>query len=540
MSVASSLPQNFCLAPSLAMRALLLGAFLGVAAPAVHAASEGTDNNYFGDSAGGPAGTHTSAFGASAGDLNQGSDDSFFGYHAGLVSNAAENSFFGSEAGLANTSAGRNSFFGAQSGRSNVSGSDNSFFGDHAGFANQTGISNVFVGMDAGHDNIDGNNNAFVGFQAGSSNQGGTNNVFVGESAGRFNVSGSNNAYIGDYAGQSSLGADNVMIGAQAGQNGVDGESNTFVGRATAATNTNGSLNTIVGAWAGASLTTETNNTSLGAYSDIGVGAVNATAIGYQAISQQSNSLVLGSIAGLNGATATARVGMGTATPTKQLHIKGDSAGAGANNRTAIRLENVAATTAQRTMLELVNNGNSLLTFTDTSLAQSWSFQNQGSSFLFQRNGNVPFKVSDTGQIFARNGAAPNHFILSNTGNLTISGVLTQGSDVNSKKDIVALDGGDVLAKLDALPVSAWTYKTDESSARHAGPMAQDFHAVFGLGDDETRLAPGDEAGVALAAIKQLRAENQALRSSLAELTERVNRVEQAGGAASHVVAQAQ
>jgi hypothetical protein len=36
------------------------------------------------------------------------------------------------------------------------------------------------------------------------------------------------------------------------------------------------------------------------------------------------------------------------------------------------------------------------------------------------------------------------------------------------------------------------------------GPVAQDFHAVFGLGADEVTITPIDEAGVSFAAIQGL------------------------------------
>jgi trimeric autotransporter adhesin len=39
---------------------------------------------------------------------------------------------------------------------------------------------------------------------------------------------------------------------------------------------------------------------------------------------------------------------------------------------------------------------------------------------------------------------------------------------------------------------------------RHLGPMAQDFHARFGLGDDDRTYNSVDAHGVALAAIQAL------------------------------------
>jgi hypothetical protein len=77
-------------------------------------------------------------------------------------------------------------------------------------------------------------------------------------------------------------------------------------------------------------------------------------------------------------------------------------------------------------------------------------------------------------------------------------------SDRNAKEHFKAVDAREVLEKVAMLPVSRWNYKQDEPN-EHLGPMAQDFHAAFGLnGTDNTHIATVDEEGVALAAIQGL------------------------------------
>lgn len=91
-------------------------------------------------------------------------------------------------------------------------------------------------------------------------------------------------------------------------------------------------------------------------------------------------------------------------------------------------------------------------------------------------------------------------------GDAYISGVLTQGSDVNSKQDIVAVAHADVLDKVMRLPISEWSYK-DSPDARHIGPMAQDFYHLFSLGETDTGITSIDTGGVALAAVQAVKRE---------------------------------
>ena len=105
-------------------------------------------------------------------------------------------------------------------------------------------------------------------------------------------------------------------------------------------------------------------------------------------------------------------------------------------------------------------------------------------------------------------------------------------SDRNAKRDFQTVDSKAVLEKVAALPLSTWSYKTQDDSVRHLGPMAQDFKAAFNLGNDDKRITSIDADGVALAAIQglnqklnernfelaELRKQNADLESRLAEL----------------------
>ena len=87
---------------------------------------------------------------------------------------------------------------------------------------------------------------------------------------------------------------------------------------------------------------------------------------------------------------------------------------------------------------------------------------------------------------------------------LTVNGTFVSSSDRNMKDNFAAVSAQSVLEKVISLPITEWSFKQD-SDKRHIGPMAQDFHAIFGLnGEDDKHIATLDENGVALAAIQGL------------------------------------
>jgi hypothetical protein len=100
------------------------------------------------------------------------------------------------------------------------------------------------------------------------------------------------------------------------------------------------------------------------------------------------------------------------------------------------------------------------------------------------------------------------------------SGSWSSESDRAVKTAIGRIDDAAILAKVASLPVSEWSYAAQGIGVRHMGPMAQDFRATFGVGEDDRHIAAVDEGGVALAAIKGLAArtsrENATLRTRLA------------------------
>lgn len=168
-----------------------------------------------------------------------------------------------------------------------------------------------------------GVNNLYLGTLAGNSN-GGIQNTLVGDSAGKDNT-GDENAFFGFISGQrNTTGGGNAFFGSRSGAANTDGTSNTFFGSKAGIANTTGEDNTFVGFDAGKTITTGARITLLGADADGGnAGLSNAAAIGSKAFVTTSNSLVLGSISGINGALFNTNVGIGTTAPNDRLHVNG-------------------------------------------------------------------------------------------------------------------------------------------------------------------------------------------------------------------------
>ena len=121
-----------------------------------------------------------------------------------------------------------------------------------------------------------------------------------------------------------------------------------------------------------------------------------------------------------------------------------------------------------------------------------------------------------------------NRFLHTSTGAwLTTGGIWTNNSDAASKESFTPVDGRDVLRRVAALPITAWSYRAEDPAVRHVGPMAQDFHAAFGLGADDKTIGTLDADGVALAAIQGL---HDIVREREAQLADMATRLDQKDG----------
>jgi len=92
-------------------------------------------------------------------------------------------------------------------------------------------------------------------------------------------------------------------------------------------------------------------------------------------------------------------------------------------------------------------------------------------------------------------------------------------SERESKENFSTVDPLRILDALSKIPIWSWNYRAQDPTVRHVGPVAEDFHTAFGLGENNTHISNVDVNGVALTAI-------QGLHSLVMEKTKRIEQLE--------------
>ena len=253
---------------------------------------------------------------------------------------------------------------------------------------------------------------------------------------------------------------------------------------------------------------------------------------------------------------AAGEVGLGTDTPDAELHVVGavrisdtdDDTGAPAelldlrsdsDNGARIRFDDGDAWNAGGGYGDtfIISEAGDPVEFEiDTSGNLDISGTFTANAMLFGGNNwQITINSNTNNLLIKETGDTANEFKLKDNGDVIIGGTLTELSDVNAKENFASIDPQQILVLATELPLTTWSYKEDEDHARHLGPMAQDFHAAFGLGGSGQGIAPRNLAAVTLAALQGLNEvvegmanENAELRQQNAELLKRLEALESA------------
>jgi hypothetical protein len=420
--------------------------------------------------------------------------------------NAASNYDSTISGGYHNVASGNSSTIGG--GNQNLADADDTTVG--GGYINVADGDGATVGGGSLNvaDNIDSTvSGGYLNIASGSysSAAGGYENIANGFSS---TVMGYKNAADGDYS--TAMGLQNTNSGRAAT---VMGEDNIASGEASVAAGfesvASGSTAIALGAYAQATQ----NNTFVW-----GDGS-SATPF----VSSGANQFLIRAVGG---------VGVGTANPQASLHIYSD------NNPTVVRIQSTG--TPGFGSLEFVSDPQGSAAEWRPGFIQSVDAGGFTGGLAFFDNGtgignafgsNEVMRIQN-GRVGIGTTAAT---ALLQVGTATCNGTTwVNGSDRNSKEAFAAINPRTVLEKVSSLPITQWKYKVEANGTEHLGPMAQDFHAAFGLnGADDKHIATVDEEGVALAAIQGLnqkleetRVENTTLKHQNDLLAERLNELE--------------
>jgi hypothetical protein len=237
----------------------------------------------------------------------------------------------------------------------------------------------------------------------------------IGAYAGYKNI-GAENTFLGRYAGggfsvDSLRGIENTGLGSHTLTFTTSGRSNTAVGMGSLNTNVTGngnvgvgtralvnnstsSYNVAVGDSALFNINSGSNNTGIGAFANTNaINQTNATAIGYRAFVSQNNSMVLGSINGVNGATSDTKVGIGTTTPDSTFSVS-DNFLVGSSG-TVQFADNVPV---MNYMFKTCCSAADRMVIAHSSIAPNWGLQYQDAADRFNfLAGGTPVLTADLG-----------------------------------------------------------------------------------------------------------------------------------------------
>ena len=397
----------------------------------------------------------------------------------------------------------------------NTSGSANTASGFGALVSNNSGTENTANGVKALYFNTSAWDNTANGAYSLSANTIGSNNVANGAYALKSNTYGNNNTANGVYALNANVnGNNNTANGYSALYYNINGNNNTANGYNALYWNGNGSFNTAEGRETLALNNNGSNNIALGYQAGYNIFNNNNIDIGNVGNSSDNSIIRIGTPGTHTTTYLTGNVGIDAASPAHKLVVQADDGGPYYD--------------AQQIIIQGNTNNSQQLELGYKTSGNYGSIQ-----AVHQNVGFKPLVLQPSGGNVGIGTTSPGYPLTMNSGAYCSSaGVWTSVSDRNAKEDFTVIAPAEVLAKVVALPITQWKYKVEPAGLKHIGPVAQDFHAAFGLGDSDRAIGTIDESGVALAAIQGLNeklnakdAEIQELKQSVAELTALVEKL---------------
>jgi hypothetical protein len=204
--------------------------------------------------------------------------------------------------------------------------------------------------------------------------------------------------------------------------------------------------------------------------------------------------------------SSNSEVGINTAAPAEKLHIKGD-----AGSATKVRIEGNTSLLALEYFNETVFGASMGYSITNDQI-----FFYHGGTHVIVKGGKlgVGKNTIDAGKVIDVAGGA-----------YCSGSTWYNSSDKNLKENFIPVNGQEILEKVANMEISTWNYKEDPDDVRHIGPVAQDFFAGFGMGQDDVSISTIDADGVSLAAIQELYRQNQEMKAMILELKQQLEEI---------------
>ena len=172
------------------------------------------------------------------------------------------------------------------------------------------------------------------------------------------------------------------------------------------------------------------------------------------------------------------------------------------------------------TVLDAYSDGGNDVPGYSYAIHAAWNDDGTNKHYFLRNDGNAPSKLGgavDAASFSSVGGAqfggnvgigvnSPTHLIELSGGAYSDGASWANASDAYLKDNFADLDPQSVLAKIEALHIQEWNYKSESATTTHVGPTAQDFYAAFNLGGEagKTSISTIDPAGIALLGIQAL------------------------------------